>query len=48
MCWTPLYPNINKLRKSTRAILQTTGGKDKPNIFFMRNSLRISQKEHRS
>ena len=33
MCWTPLYTNnINK----TWALLQITGGKDEPNIVFMR------------
>ena len=32
MCWTPLYTNnINK----TWALLQITGGKNEPNIFFM-------------
>ena len=39
MCWTPLYAkqttnNVNK----TWALLKTTGGKDEPNIVFMRKS----------
>ena len=39
MCWTPLWANnINK----TRALPQT-GGKDEPNIVFMRKQQRTSQ-----
>ena len=34
--------NTNNVNK-TWALLQTTGGKDKPNIFFMWKSLRTSQ-----
>ena len=34
--------NINKVNKSC-ALLQTTGGKDEPNIVIMRKSLRTSQ-----
>ena len=34
MCWTPPYTNnVNK----TWALLQTTGGKDEPNILFCGN-----------
>jgi hypothetical protein len=34
MCWTPLCTNdLNK----TWTLLQTIGGKDEPNIIFMRN-----------
>jgi len=35
MCWTPIRTNnISK----TWSILQTTGGKDEPNIVFMRKA----------
>jgi hypothetical protein len=34
--------NINNVNKSC-ALLQTTGGKDEPNIVIMRKSLRTSQ-----
>jgi hypothetical protein len=38
MCWTPLYVNnVNK----TWATLQTTGGKDEPNIVFVRTLLEV-------
>ena len=37
-CWTPLYPKkINNVNK-TWILLETTGGKDEPNIVFMRKS----------
>ena len=37
MCWTPLYAkNTNNVNK-TYALLQTTGGKDEPNIVLFRN-----------
>ena len=34
--------NTNNVNK-TRVLLQTTGGKDEPNIVFMQKSLRTSQ-----
>ena len=34
MCWTPLCANTHNVNK-TWAHLQTTGGKDEPNIVFM-------------
>ena len=38
MCWIPLQEaNANKVN-NTRAFLQTTAGKDEPNIIFMRKS----------
>ena len=39
MCWTLLWAqtNTNNVNK-TRVLLQTTGGKDEPNIVFMRKS----------
>jgi len=37
--YTQTYTKNNK----TRAILQTTGGKDEPNIVLMRKSYRTSQ-----
>ena len=33
MCWTLLYVSKHKYHKDN--ILQTTGGKDQPNIVFM-------------
>ena len=43
MCWTPLWQtntnNVNKIG----VLLQTTGGKDEPNIVFMQKSYRTSQ-----
>jgi len=36
MCWEPLYAKQNSNNVNMRrALLQTTGGKDKPNIVFM-------------
>ena len=38
MCWTPLSAtNTNNVNK-TRALLQTTGGKDESNIVIIRKS----------
>jgi hypothetical protein len=38
MCWTPLFAtNTNNVNK-TRALLQTTGGKDESNIVIIRKS----------
>jgi len=37
MCWTPLYENKHNVIK-TSALVQTTGGKDEPNIVYMRKS----------
>ena len=37
MCWTPLYANKQNNVIKTCVLLQTTGGKDEPNIIFMRN-----------
>ncbi len=37
ICLTPLYANTNKVNK-TCVLLQTSGGKDEPNIVFMRKS----------
>ena len=39
MCWTPLYTNIYTNNVNMKlALQQTTGGKDRPNIVFMRKS----------
>ena len=40
MCWTPLYPKNTSNINNTRVLLQTTGGKDEPNIGLMWNSKR--------
>jgi hypothetical protein len=37
MCWKPLYANNNKQCNKTCVLLHTTGGKDEPNIVYMRN-----------
>ena len=42
--YTQTNTNTNNINK-TRALLQTTGGKDKPNIVFMQKSQRTSQQE---
>ena len=34
MCWTPLSANKHKKINKMCALLQTTGGKDEPNIIF--------------
>ena len=38
MCWTPLYTKKHNKVNKTGALLQTAGGKDKPNIVLMRKS----------
>jgi hypothetical protein len=43
ICWTPLYVNKHNNVNKTWALLQTTGGKDEPNIVFMRKWSRKSQ-----
>jgi hypothetical protein len=35
MCWTPLWAIKHKQCNKTWDLLQTTGGKDEPNMFFM-------------
>ena len=37
ICWTPQYAHTNNVNR-TWVLLQTTGGKDEPNIVFMRKS----------
>jgi hypothetical protein len=37
MCWTPLYENKHK---KTRELLQTTGCKNEPSIFFYAETVR--------
>ena len=37
MCWTPLYASKHKQGKQDMTLLQTTGGKDEPNIVLCGN-----------
>ena len=41
--WTPLYANKHKYVNKTLILLQTTGGKEGPNIDFMRKSQQTPQ-----
>ena len=38
MCWTSLCANKQNYVNKTCALPQTTGGKDEPNIVFVRKS----------
>jgi hypothetical protein len=43
MCWSSLCATQANTNKINQTLLQTTGGKDEPNIGFMRNSKQTPQ-----